>query len=113
MKSKNWKDRQKKDIYVKNAKKEGYFSRSAFKLIEIDNKFKILKSSNKIISKACPLFVPIIEEGLSCGKIVKEIIHYYLSDIKNTDISVSKVPPVPNGKKIKNVEVTVRIATEN
>ena len=49
MKSKNWKDRQKKDIYVKNAKKEGYFSRSAFKLIEIDNKFKILKCTKKIL----------------------------------------------------------------
>ena len=45
--------------------------------------------------------------------------HFYdddtgeLSDIKISDISVSKVPPAPNGKKIKNVEVTVRIATEN
>ena len=45
--------------------------------------------------------------------------HFYdedtgdLSDIKISDISVSKVPPVPNGKKIKDVEVTVRIATEN
>ena len=49
MKSKNWLLRQKNDFYVKKAKKEGYLSRSAFKLIEIENKFKILKNSNKIL----------------------------------------------------------------
>ena len=49
MKSKNWLQRQKNDIYVKKAKNEGYLSRSAYKLIQIDNKYKILKKSNKIL----------------------------------------------------------------
>ena len=43
MKSKDWLNRQKKDYFVKKAKKEGYLSRAAYKLIEIETKFKILK----------------------------------------------------------------------
>ena len=49
MKSKDWLNRQKKDFYVKKAKKQGYLSRSAYKLIEIDNKFKILEKSKKVL----------------------------------------------------------------
>ena len=41
MKSKDWLNRQKRDFYVKKAKKQGYLSRAAYKLIEIDNKYKI------------------------------------------------------------------------
>ena len=49
MNSQNWKNRQKNDIYVKKAKVEGFLSRSAFKLIEIENKYKVIKNSNKIL----------------------------------------------------------------
>lgn len=49
MKNNQWKKRQQKDIYVKNAKKQGYVSRSAFKLLEIDNKYKLIKNSNLIL----------------------------------------------------------------
>ena len=49
MKSKEWINRQKRDLYIKKAKKQGYLSRAAYKLIEIDNKFKILKKSNKVL----------------------------------------------------------------
>ena len=49
MKSKDWLNRQKKDFYVKKAKKQGYLSRAAFKLIEIDNKFNIFEKSNKVL----------------------------------------------------------------
>ena len=48
MKSKDWLNRQKRDFYVKKAKKQGYLSRAAYKLIEIDNKFKIIKKSSKV-----------------------------------------------------------------
>ena len=44
-----WLDRQSRDVYVKQAQKEGYRSRSAFKLIEINDKFKILKPSMKVV----------------------------------------------------------------
>ena len=49
MKSKDWLKRHKKDFYVKKAKKQGYLSRAAYKLIEIDNKFKILEKSKKVL----------------------------------------------------------------
>ena len=49
MKSKDWLNRQKRDFYVKKAKKHGYLSRAAYKLIEIDNKFKIIKTSSKLL----------------------------------------------------------------
>ena len=49
MKSNNWLTRQKKDIYVKKAINEGYLSRAAYKLIEIENKFKILLNSKNIL----------------------------------------------------------------
>tara|TARA_B100000676_G_scaffold230944_1_gene229574 strand:- start:851 stop:1441 length:591 start_codon:yes stop_codon:yes gene_type:complete len=48
MKSKDWLNRQKNDFYVKKARKHGYLSRAAYKLIEIDKKFKVLKQSNKL-----------------------------------------------------------------
>ena len=49
MKSKDWVKRQKRDFYVKKAKKQGYLSRAAYKLIEIDNKFKIFDKSKKVL----------------------------------------------------------------
>jgi len=41
--SKNWVNKQRSDIYVRKSKIEGYRARSAYKLIEIDEKFKIFK----------------------------------------------------------------------
>ena len=37
--SKNWVNRQRRDIYVRQSKVDGYRARSAYKLIEIDEKF--------------------------------------------------------------------------
>ena len=48
MKSKDWLNRQKNDFYVKKARKHGYLSRAAYKLIEIDKKFNILKETNTL-----------------------------------------------------------------
>ncbi len=41
--SKNWINKQHRDIYVRQSKVDGYRARSAYKLIEIDEKFKIFK----------------------------------------------------------------------
>ena len=41
--SKNWVNKQRRDIYVRKSKVDGYRARSAYKLIEIDEKFKIFK----------------------------------------------------------------------
>ncbi|PWJ50307.1 glutamate racemase [Faecalicatena contorta] len=39
-----------------------------------------------VIEKACPLFVPLVEEGFKEHKVTQEIIDYYLDSIKKTDI---------------------------
>ena len=44
MKSKIWLHRQQKDLYVKKARKEGYLSRSAYKLLELNKKFKFFNN---------------------------------------------------------------------
>jgi len=48
MKSKQWLNRQKKDPFVLKAKQEGFLSRAAYKLIEIEEKFKLINNSNNI-----------------------------------------------------------------
>ena len=47
--SKNWINKQRRDIYVRQSKVDGYRARSAYKLIEIDEKFKIFKGGISII----------------------------------------------------------------
>ena len=47
--SKNWVNRQRKDTYVRQSKVDGYRARSAYKLIEINEKFKIFKGGVSII----------------------------------------------------------------
>jgi 23S rRNA (uridine2552-2'-O)-methyltransferase len=47
--SKNWINKQRRDTYVKQSKVDGYRARSAYKLIEIDEKFKIFKGGITIL----------------------------------------------------------------
>ena len=47
--SKNWINKQKRDIYVRQSHVDGYRARSAYKLIEIDEKFKIFKNGISVI----------------------------------------------------------------
>ena len=47
--SKNWVNKQKRDIYVRKSKVDGYRARSAYKLIELDEKFKIFKGGINVI----------------------------------------------------------------
>ena len=47
--SKNWINKQRRDIYVRKSKIEGYRSRAIYKLKEIDDKFKILKEVFTVI----------------------------------------------------------------
>ena len=45
--------------------------------------------------------------------------HFYdedlsqLIDIKNENVSVSNLPNIPNGKKIKDIEIVIRLASNN
>jgi 23S rRNA (uridine2552-2'-O)-methyltransferase len=47
--SKNWINKQKRDIYVRKSQVDGYRARSAYKLIEINEKFKIFKNGISVI----------------------------------------------------------------
>ena len=45
--------------------------------------------------------------------------HFYdeeteqLTDIKNENISINNLPKIPNGKKIEDIEITIKIASNN
>jgi 23S rRNA (uridine2552-2'-O)-methyltransferase len=47
--SKNWVNKQRRDTYVRQSKVDGYRARSAYKLIEIDDKFKVFKGGISVI----------------------------------------------------------------
>ena len=47
--SKNWIIKQKRDIYIKQSKIEGYRSRAVYKLQEINEKYKILKNGIYVV----------------------------------------------------------------
>jgi 23S rRNA (uridine2552-2'-O)-methyltransferase len=47
--SRNWLERQLKDPYVARAKREGLRSRAAYKLAEIDDKYKVLKAGARVV----------------------------------------------------------------
>ena len=47
--SKNWLRKQSQDLYFKESKIKGYRSRSAFKLIEMHNKFRFLKKNSSLL----------------------------------------------------------------
>ena len=54
-KSKNWLAKHKKDQFFKQSKIEGFRSRSAFKLIEMNQKFKFLKKKISLLDiGSCP-----------------------------------------------------------
>ena len=47
--SKNWINRQRRDIYVRKSKIEGYRSRAVYKLEEINKKFKIFHNQSSVL----------------------------------------------------------------
>ena len=47
--SKNWINKQRRDIFVRKSQVDGYRARSAYKLIEINEKFKIFKNGFSVI----------------------------------------------------------------
>ena len=51
--SRRWISRQLNDPYVFEAQKRGYRSRSAFKLLQINEKYKLIRSGMKILDLGC------------------------------------------------------------
>jgi len=83
--SKNWINKQRRDNYVRQSKIDGYRARSAYKLIEIDEKFKIFKGGMIIIDiGAAPgSWSQYASKVIKNGKIIS-IDLKEMSEIKNT-----------------------------
>ena len=47
--SKNWVNKQRRDIYVRQSKIEGYRSRAVYKIQEINDRFKIIKNGMSVV----------------------------------------------------------------
>ena len=69
---KNFLNKHKRDIFFKESKIQGYRSRSAFKLIEIDKKFKFIKKNLLLLDLgAAPGgWAQVVEKKIIKGKIL-------------------------------------------
>jgi len=122
--SKNWIRKKNQDPFIKQAKIEGYRSRSAYKLIEINNKFGFIKknsllldlgsspggwsqAANKIISRGKILSVDIkkmekinnvffLQEDLNNPEIYNKIYSYFN---KKIDVVISDIAANTSGNK--------------
>ncbi len=45
-------------------------------------KIKSINPDIEVVSKACPLFVPLVEEGILEGKIAELVVERYLKELK-------------------------------
>ncbi len=82
--SKNWINRQKRDIYVRKSKVEGYRSRAVYKLEEINQKFKIFHNG-----------ISILDLGAAPGSWSQYIIKNF-KNIKLASIDLKKFDEIQN-----------------
>ena len=70
--SKNWVIKQNKDLYFRQSKIYGYRSRSAFKLIEMNNKFKFLRKGTSLLDLGSSPggWSQVVSKKISKGKIL-------------------------------------------
>ena len=87
--SKNWVNKQRRDIFIRQSKVDGYRARSAYKLIEINEKFKIFKGG-----------ISVIDIGAAPGSWSQ----YAAKVIKNgrlISIDLKEMEPIDNTTQIK------------
>tara|TARA_Y100000590_G_scaffold461519_1_gene623287 strand:+ start:624 stop:1232 length:609 start_codon:yes stop_codon:yes gene_type:complete len=87
--SKNWINRQKRDIYVRKSKVEGYRSRAVYKLMELDQKFKIFRNG-----------ISLVDLGSAPGSWTQ----YVLKKVKNAkilSIDLKEINKIENNFHIK------------
>ena len=125
--SKNWVNKQKRDIYVRQSKVDGYRARSAYKLIEIDEKFKIFKGgisiidigaapgswsqyalkkakSGRLISIDLKAMEPIGNSVQICGDFTEQIIQNEIKKHINNKVDVVLSDMAVNTTGIKNID---------
>ena len=83
--SKNWVNKQRRDTYVRQSKVDGYRARSTYKLIEINEKFKIFKGGIVVvdIGAAPGSWSQYASKVVKSGKIIS-IDLKEMKEIKNT-----------------------------
>ena len=106
--SKNWVNRQRRDVFVRQSKVDGYRARSAYKLIEIDEKFKIFKGGMLVIDiGAAPgSWSQFAAKVVKNGKIIS-IDLKKMESIKNTIQIKGDFTDLEIQKKIKNQLIKV------
>ena len=86
--SKNWINKQKRDIFVRQSKVEGYRSRAVYKLIEINEKFKVIKNG-----------ISLIDLGSSPGSWSQYILRNF-KNIKLLSIDLKEMEEIDNTYQI-------------
>jgi len=125
--SKNWINKQRRDIYVRQSKIDGYRSRAVYKLIEIDQKFKIIKNgislidlgaapgswsqyvaknikNGKILSIDLKKIDPIDKVELIEGDFTKNSLQQYIKNYFKSKVDVVLSDMAENTTGIKNVD---------
>jgi len=87
--SKDWVNKQRRDTYVRQSKVDGYRARSAYKLIEIDEKFQIFKGG-----------LSIIDIGAAPGS-WSQYVSKVVKNGKIISIDLKEMQPIPNTIQIK------------
>ncbi|MEC7168835.1 MAG: RlmE family RNA methyltransferase [Pseudomonadota bacterium] len=101
--SKNWVNKQRRDTYVRQSKVDGYRARSAYKLIEIDEKFRVFKGGMSVIDVgAAPgSWSQYVSKVVKNGKIIS-IDLKKMESIKNTIQIVGDFTETNTQNAIKN-----------
>ena len=102
--SKNWINKQKRDIYVRQSKLEGYRSRAVYKLKEIQTKFKVINNG-----------MSIVDLGAAPGS-WSEFISRKFKNIKLVAIDLKELDKIENVIHIKGDftdEITQKIIEKN
>ena len=87
--SKNWIIKQKRDIYIKKSKLEGYRSRAVYKLQEINDKFKIIKNN-----------ISVVDLGAAPGSWSQYLLRNF-NNLKVISIDLKDIEPITNLFHIK------------
>ena len=87
--SKNWIIKQKRDIYIKKSKLEGYRSRAVYKLQEINDKFKIIKNN-----------ISVVDLGAAPGSWSQYLLRNF-NNLKAISIDLKDIEPITNLFHIK------------
>ena len=101
--SKNWINKKRRDVYVRQSKVDGYRARSAYKIKEIDEKFKIFKGGMSIIDiGAAPgSWSQYVAKVVKSGKIIS-IDLKEMENIVNTTQIKGDFTSIDIQKQIKN-----------